>query len=595
MGVSQGVVRDADCFVGRERELELLEDRLGAARRGRFQLVAIEGPAGIGKTSLVRHFVGPRSSPAGRVLWASGDEEEVRLPWGVLSQLAASALAAGSPQLMQLVEGLDPEADGALVGAGLLRLLADDDPLVVVLDDIHWADAQSLAAVRFALRRLMSEKVMAVVVYRPEFWARLGEGWRRLLAGSEGASRFRLEGLRAPDLVELSRVVCGRPLSIGAAARVLEQTDGHPIFIRSLLEQLPLATLERATGPLPAPVDLASSVSARLASCGEGARDVVSLAAVIGRRCRVAELANGLGLEGLDAFAAALGEAIDVGLLHEVPGSEGTEVQFAHALVRAAVYQDLSPVRRMDLHGRAAGVSAGAVALAHRAAAAFGPDAGLAAELERSAREHMTRGRLRQAASELERSLELSVDPRIRRGRLLELVETRLVLGDVDAVGRFSEELASLSSDPWSDYVRGYLAMLQGKVDAEPLLTAAWNGTHQAPLPDGAPADLEARVASQLAILAAVRLDDAAMVAFGEAAVLAGSPEPRVAQFAWFARLIGLALSGRAHEALSFLEQLDRPTGPGGLDALVARGMVRLWSDDLRGAHAGPRPASRSG
>ncbi len=240
-------VRSSNPFVGRRSEMALLEDSLVRARGGSPQIVAIEGVAGIGKTSLVRHFVAQEDPST--VFWCSGDLDEVGLPWGLLTQLAEAAQAKGAPGLADLVKELSPDTDPLLVGANLVRLVKEDQLAVVVLDDIQWADQQSLAAARFAFRRLTPGQVQVVMTYRPEEAARMGEGWRRLLV--EKGSRVRLAGLNVPELVELSEAVTGSRLSRRAAAKLFEQTSGHPLYARSLLEQLPETIFERADGPCP--------------------------------------------------------------------------------------------------------------------------------------------------------------------------------------------------------------------------------------------------------------------------------------------------------------------------------------------------------
>ena len=238
---------DPDGFVGRRPELALLEEALVRARGGSPQIVAVEGIAGIGKTTLVRHFLG-QTDPS-RVFWSSADQDEVDLAWGLLGQLADAARAKGVGYIADLVDGLDPETDPFLVGASLLRLVGEHELAVVVIDDAHWADRQSLAAARFAFRRLPPGQILVVMTYRPEEAGRLGGGWRRLLV--ERGVRVRLGGLGIPELVRLSEAVTGLPLSRRAATRLFEQTSGHPLYARSLLEQLPPATLERSEGPCP--------------------------------------------------------------------------------------------------------------------------------------------------------------------------------------------------------------------------------------------------------------------------------------------------------------------------------------------------------
>ncbi len=570
---------DVDGFVGRRPELALLEEALVRACGGSPQIVAVEGIAGIGKTTLVRHFLG-QTDPS-RVFWSSADQDEVDLAWGLLGQLADAARAKGVGYIAELVDGLDPETDPFLVGASLLRLVGEHELAVVVIDDAHWADRQSLAAARFAFRRLPPGQILVVMTYRPEEAGRLGGGWRRLLV--ERGVRVRLGGLGIPELVRLSEAVTGLPLSRRAATRLFEQTSGHPLYARSLLEQLPPVTLERSEGPLPAPAELAGTVLARLSTCSAPAREVVRLAAVLGTTCKVVDLR---ALHEPEDFADALGEAIEAGLLHEVPGTGGMEVSFPHLLERSAVYQDLPPRQRRKLHAIAALALVGRAALKHRAAAFLGPDPDLADEAEQFAREDIAAGRFQRGAIELRMALGLTPQGPARRARLLATAEALLGSGDVSGARALAEDLAALPDEPWSDYVEGHLALLSARTgEADRLLTRAWGNVHQGGVGDGEP-DLPVRIASLLTILAILRLDYAAMLRFGTEAVERKASDEWVAAFAWLSRLVGLALAGQAADALLLLEQLGKVGGPGGLDALVARGIIRLWTDDLAGSRA---------
>jgi DNA-binding NarL/FixJ family response regulator len=146
---------------------------------------------------------------------------------------------------------------------------------------------------------------------------------------------------------------------------------------------------------------------------------------------------------------------------------------------------------------------------------------------------------------------------------------------------------------PWRDFADGYRMLLSGKfVEAHELFQGAYDVVRSGgPREVGAPADLEARTATQLALLSLVDLRYHDMVAYGEAAVRAGTTNRAVAAFARFARALGLALAGRAHEALADLADVDLPGAPSGLDGLAARGMLRLWTDDLSGAEQDLRAA----
>ena len=128
----------------------------------------------------------------------------------------------------------------------------------------------------------------------------------------------------------------------------------------------------------------------------------------------------------------------------------------------------------------------------------------------------------------------------------------------------------------------GYQSLLAGQVgEAQLRLGRALDATATGSAPARAPADLRARIATQLAIIGLVSLSYPEMIEYGQIAVAENSADPRVSAFAWFARTVGLALAGRGSQALADLDA--RGTGPG-LEPLIAQGMVKLWTDDLDGA-----------
>jgi DNA-binding CsgD family transcriptional regulator len=536
-------------FVGRDRELAVLQRVWRTARDGDVRVVGIGGIAGVGKTALVRHFLTTTTAPA---LWASGDEEEEELPWGVLSQIFPVNSAA-SPVLL----------------AHTLAAQLKDTARVIVIDDAQWADRQSMAALRLAARRLTGAPVMIVVVYQD---IGLDDGWRRLLDSDRGV-RLELIGLPPADLVRLA-VETGHPgLSPAGAARLHEHTGGHPLHVRHLLDELPMHSIGFGHGSLPAPKGIATAMRSRLAKCRPATRDLVAAGAVIGRRFSLAQVRQ-LGEVTVDAVA----EAIGARLLEEIPGSMGQDLAFTSTLVRGLVYHDLDRARRRQLHllaARDGGVW-------HRVAAADGPDAQLADDIERAAGEHLTQARVLPAAVHLRHALDLTPPGPARRRRLLTTLEALLVVGDIATTSRYQGELAA-ESGAWADYVAGYQLMLTGQVsDAQVLLdralAAVRDGTRGTP---GQPDDLEARIATQLSIIALLTKSYDEMVDHGAAAV-ATARAPWVVAHAWLARSIGLTLAGRGAEALAELSDVDEKAG---LNGLVARGMVRLWTDDLDGAH----------
>ncbi|MDX3383143.1 AAA family ATPase [Streptomyces niveiscabiei] len=312
---------------------------------------------------------------------------------------------------------------------------------------------------------------------------------------------------------------------------------------------------------------------------------------------------------GAGDVGEALDEAVRAGLLVEVPGTGGRTLAFPNGVIGDYVYSDMSPGRRRRLH-RAAAEFGGPDALWHRIAADQGQNEDVALAAEQEARRQLSLGNLRLAAVYAGHALELTPPGPHVRARLLTAVEALLVSGDASTARRYEGELTSLAPGPWVDYVTGYLVLLGGRIaEARGLFRRALEGVRadrergttpgeKSPLhdhgtpstlpvtPSTTPADLEARIATQLAIIGVVQLDYQDMVFYGEAAVAAPTREPWVRAFAWFAKTVGTALAGDAGKALRELGAVHLPGAPAGLDGLVARGMIRLWTDDLDGAHA---------
>jgi DNA-binding CsgD family transcriptional regulator len=582
-------------FVGRQDELACLHSVWETVQGGAARVVGIEGDPGIGKTLLVRRFLAAAGPAA--VVWASGDEAEAQLPWGVVSQMAGAL-----PEWPDGSSGSswDAHLEPIFIGQALVSRLQRLQNAIVVIDDAHWGDRLSMASVRLAARRLAAEPVMLLVTYQPAGATRgigdghpspgLDDGWRRLFDSDRG-ERLTLTGLRAADLMRLA-VAGGHPgLSPIGAARLHEHTGGHPLHARHLLDELPMRSIVYGHGALPAPRDVAVAVKSRLASCQPGTRDLVAAAAVLGRRASLTALYE---LAGVTDPVGALTDAVEARLLEEVPGLAGRELAFTSSLVLGLVYHNLDPARRRDLHRRAA-LRGGASVIWHRIAAADGVDEELAGAIEDEAHRHLAADRIPLAALQFRHALELTPTGPARVPRLLAAVEALLVAGDVAAALEYRDEIDA-ATGPWADYVAGYLLLLIGEVNtSRARLRRAWDETRVAggglrepvglseSMDRSEPVDLRARIATQLAIIGALQASYPDMINYGEVAV-ASARLPWVAAFAWFAKSLGLAVAGRSAEALSELAAVESPGAPSGLDGLVARGMIRLWIDDLAGA-----------
>ncbi|MFL6027913.1 MAG: AAA family ATPase [Friedmanniella sp.] len=558
----------ADAFVGRVDELRALGEEWGRARAGEPRLVWLTGTAGIGKTSLLRRFVG--GLPAAQLLWAGADESEAEVPYGVLTQLVAE-LPSTLPCEFRL--DADPLAVGSLLldALGALQTLG---PVLVVIDDAHWADRMSVQALVFVLRRLRSDQVLVVLSARSDPPMAFPQPWERALAQSQLTRRLPLGGLTPADLRRLSPTADGVLLPPAAGRLLHEHTGGHPLYARALLEELPAEALMEPTAVLPAPRSLASLVLVRLAKLSDAAQSLVLSVAVLGPHCalsdavRVAEVADPV---------AALDEAVRAGLL--VTGSSGRaqDVAFPHLLLRGAVYADLAPARRHALHARAAVVLGGAPALAHRVAAAVGPDAELAEELESLGHGELCQQRWGAAADHLLAAADLSPTAADKGHRTVQAVAAMVAGGDLARAARWEPVVRAAPAGSARSRVLGQIALLAGRLSvARAELSAA---PHQ-PLDGGtAPVD-HAVLTAYLGLLSLLEGHLEQAVDLADTA-LADVPAAEATVVARFTQVLGLASLGRQLEAAELLPPV--PEGPledpvDGLHSLALHGFLALWS-----------------
>ena len=584
-------VRDDAAFVGRATELAVLSDAYVSARSGRARVAAVEGAAGMGKSALLRRFLAVTAIPT--VLSASGEEAETELPFGVIAQLRTAALAAcGQPaagsqasrQATKLVRWPAPSpADDPLeVGATLLDVLGDlqaGGTVAIAVDDLHWADRQSVQALLFATRRLAFDHVIVLVAYRQEEAAVLGDGWRRLLDAGH-AQRIRLTGLSQAEVASLSRLH-GLALDPGAARRLTSHTGGSPLHALALLREVDPAVLAADGGPLPAPRSMAGVVRAELERCPDDAVRLVAAAAVLGERARLADAAAVAGLTAPPG--RPLSEACAAGLLAEGPAA--AEVSFPHTLIRAAVLSAVGPERRNELHRRAAAVLTGDAAMMHRVAASTETDDALAEDLMRMADGRSGVGDLAGAGRHRLQAARLSPPGPLRNARTLTALEDMLDAGDLAKALTARDELLTLPVSARRSALVGDIALWQGRFgEAEAALSDAWKRLDSETDSGTRDGRLFVVLAIQLAFLMLLMLRYDEAVHWAETALLVGGDHDLIAGAA--AEI--LCAAGRGDRARTVLADLGPAelVPPERLNRLSTRGILRMHSDDLVGARA---------
>lgn len=359
-------------LIGREGEFARLSTALERARDGEARAVLIAGDAGVGKTRVLDEVAG-RAARDGMIVLTGHcvDLGDVGLPYlpftevlGVLAgdERLAEVLAA-HPVVGRLLGGdTDAVSDRLRLFegvAGLLADLADVAPLLLVLEDLHWADQSSRDLLRFLLSRgILQRPAGGAPAHRLAVFAsyRADDLHRRhplrpLLAELvrlPAVERLELRPMADTEVARLVRAVQERPLPDTTVRRIVERAEGNAFYA----EELVAATDTEAGG---VPSGLADVLLIRFEQLSDTAQQVLRTAAVAGRRVEHDLLRGAVGIPE-EELESALREAIGRQLL--VAG-EGDTYAFRHALAREAVYADLLPGERARLHGAFARLLAG--------------------------------------------------------------------------------------------------------------------------------------------------------------------------------------------------------------------------------------------
>ncbi|MGN6360848.1 MAG: helix-turn-helix transcriptional regulator [Thermomicrobiales bacterium] len=359
-------------LVGRDRELAALHAALARALAGQGGLILIGGEAGIGKTALAEWLGAAAVAQGARVLVGRCYDLSETPPYGPWQELFAHAPAAGLPDLPAAVRPPDQESDqpasGGLIVARVqayLAALATQQPLVLVLDDLHWADPASLDLLRVLARDLTASPLLVLATYRADELDRQHPLARLLPVLVREARAERLD-LRPLDAVGLRAFVRDRYALPPAAetrlvAYLATHAEGNPFFAGELLRALaeartlcPDGAAGWALGDLAGagvPPLLRQVIDARVDRLGADTREALAVAAVLGQE---ASLPLWAAVAGCDeaALAAPVEQAAAAHLLHDA--REGPAVRFVHALVREALYAGIPLPRRRTWHQRAA-------------------------------------------------------------------------------------------------------------------------------------------------------------------------------------------------------------------------------------------------
>lgn len=353
---------------GRSRELGQVLAALPLAEKGEAPVTLLVGEAGVGKTHLCDRAAHAAEARGFRVLRARCFETEQVLPLAPWANLFDAAICAETPlsderraELATLVPEL--ASDGPVRAPDARRLfhavhelvgqLADREPLLIVLDDVHWADEMSARLLSYLGRQQRRCRSLFLVSARQEDLAASSFICAALdeLAREQRLERVQLVPLSAADTRELAlntaREQSLPPLEDARVEQIWSISEGNPLVVVESVRALACGTLARDVTELPVPERVRSLILSRVAKVSTAARELLAVAAVAGRELDLEVLLA--ALDGLP-LSTALDELAQAQLVH----ASGDRVYFTHDRIRETLYRDMLPVRRRFLHGRVA-------------------------------------------------------------------------------------------------------------------------------------------------------------------------------------------------------------------------------------------------
>ena len=381
---------DAVHLIGRDEHIKVLQSCWERAAGGQQQIAVVSGEPGVGKTRLALEFVRSIARHA-TVLVGRCDREALvaYAPWLAILQRMIRTTAA--PALRRQLAGIEaagelaeivPEirtrihvsASGSAPPEGrryrlfeavsqLLASASQSAPILLVVDDVHWADQGSLLLLRHMIRCTREAAICIVLTHRndvPE-WSSAFRDLVESLRREHSPSRIPLHRLSDDDVREMIEEWTGRDSPPSLTRLVARHTEGNPLFVVEMLKHLDEIGAPTGGEEWDAPITLEDVglpegirqlIGRRLERLGPTTRRLLTIAAVMGREFRLS-IIEGLVDGGEDAVLDAMDEALTAGLVSEEPGAPGN-FSFTHTLIREALYTSITGARRVRLHHRIA-------------------------------------------------------------------------------------------------------------------------------------------------------------------------------------------------------------------------------------------------
>ena len=601
-------------LIGRENQLTVLEDALLSANRGQGQIVLLAGEAGLGKTRLATELQARAAKIGMTVIWGGCSEADIALPYlpfleSIGNFIASSDLAALRAELgpirrelAHMFPQLDPEiasGEGGDASQSKLRLFeavlallglpASTTGLLVVLEDLHWADASTRELLDYMSRRLRNLRILLLATYRSDELHRKHpllptvQGWRR--AGL--AQVIDISPLPPAGIADMVEAIFDQPIKEEFRDFLHARSEGNPFVLEEMLKAAidggdifrNEARWERKDlSEMKLPSTVRDTILLRVERLDDEQADILRTAAVLGPSFAYQTLVAVAGQDE-DAVQSALQACVQQQLMEEDP-AVAEHYRFRHALTREAIYEELIAPRRKRLHARAADALkslAGTqpVDLAHHLLAAGRIDEALPVCLQAAEEAERRRG-YGEAADLYSRVLPHLGEGTLAGGQILcRTGHARYLNGEFGKAQPYLEEgiaiLDRYGEPRDAAKFRLSLARCHWQRSRPDLALLEYERARASLEPFGPSEDL-AIAYVRLAGLKAFDLEGAEAVSLAQKAVAIAEAAHAEAPRIWAYNFIGLGLEheGRVGEGLAYLERSYREATAGGLSWIAA-------------------------
>ena len=370
--------------IGREAPLRALLDRLDSAIAGEGRVLLLGGDGGVGKSRLVRDLKQEATTRGLRVIEGRCSSTESSVPYAPLMDALRFRISRGEEQavgemlgpLRAVLAPLFPQLDNDPAPSAepaerdrpfdlifrVLERLASDEPMLLILEDVHWADQTSLELLHHLAHRAPSLRMLIIATYRSDE-LHAAHPLRKLLgaiARDRAGEEMRLQPLSRDEIAEMLRTMLNAEPHPAFAAAVWKRAEGNPFFVEEIVSVLaeggqitPDAETAAMLDHIRLPSTVSEAVLSRVQALGAHAAETLAAASVIGRTAAFEDLREVLGMSELELL-----EVIEQLVAHQLLREEKSEgpdcYAFPHALMQEAIYENIISRRRRVLHRRVA-------------------------------------------------------------------------------------------------------------------------------------------------------------------------------------------------------------------------------------------------